>query len=216
MKNLPIISLSLVVALQITACISKNQETNTKENLPSTHTMTVEVNTDTKHKSKGDTTTFINADEEDNGSTTVDQIAKDTGSQKETMISQVLESTHVPLKAETPVKKAKIVFEKSVFDMGELVEGEKRAFKFEFENVGDAPLSIASARATCGCTIPSYPFIDIMPGEKGYIGVEYHSVGKEGPQTPEITITSNASQPSYKLYLKAVVVPKGQGKRDTL
>ena len=54
--------------------------------------------------------------------------------------------------------KAIAMFSEKNYDFGYIKE-EKGAVshEFEFENVGDEPLIIVSATASCGCTRPEYP-----------------------------------------------------------
>lgn len=125
---------------------------------------------------------------------------------------------------ESSKKKAKkrfpeIEFETHLYDFGEIMQGDKIETKFIFKNTGTAPLTITKADATCGCAAPSIPFMDIMPGEKGYIGILYNSVGKEGEEYPEVTIFSNAkTYPNQVLKLQGFVkVPeKEEEKTDSL
>ncbi len=112
-------------------------------------------------------------------------------------------------------KAAEIEFDDYLFDFGEITEGDKVDFKFTFKNTGNAPLSITEADATCGCATPSIPFMDILPGEEGYIGVNYNSVGKEGEENPQVTIYSNAKKtPIIVLKLKGTVKPKKEMKEE--
>lgn len=105
-----------------------------------------------------------------------------------------------------PKKYPHIVFEDSEYDFGEIEQGESVKHNFVFKNIGEAPLSISKATATCGCTQPSFPFIDILPDEEGYIGVAYFSVGKEGIQEPEISVfTNDKKNPMVTLKLKGFV-----------
>lgn len=122
-----------------------------------------------------------------------------------------------------PVKSApieylpKIKFDELSYDFGEITEGDIIKHNFTFTNVGKTKLSIEKATASCGCTKPSFPFIDIQPGETGYIGVTYHSVSKEGPQKPTITVFSNAHPNQMTLHLTGTVLPKTQeDANDTL
>ncbi|MEE9373922.1 MAG: DUF1573 domain-containing protein [Saprospiraceae bacterium] len=101
-----------------------------------------------------------------------------------------------------------LAFEEFVYEFGVITEGDIVKHDFYFKNTGKAPIIVKSATATCGCTIPSYPFIPIDPGEKGYIGVTYNSVGKSGIQTPIITVISNATQKIVKLKFTGTVVEK--------
>lgn len=62
--------------------------------------------------------------------------------------------------------------------------------KFEFTNTGDAPLIIKDVRSTCGCTVPSKPTGEIMPGKSDFITVKYNM--NPGPIRKTITVETNA------------------------
>ncbi len=97
----------------------------------------------------------------------------------------------------------KISFDNKVHEYGMIMQGDKVSHKFSFTNTGSADLVISDVSASCGCTKPSYPFIPIAPGEKGYIGVNFDSKGKLGRQKPSVTVVSNAG--TTKLYLEGFV-----------
>jgi len=82
-------------------------------------------------------------------------------------------------------------FEKEVYDFGEIKEGEKVTYDFKFKNIGNSPLIISSATATCGCTIPDYPKEPVAPGAEGVIRVIFNSAGKPGMQNKIVSITAN-------------------------
>ena len=82
-------------------------------------------------------------------------------------------------------------FEKEVYDFGEIKEGEKVTYDFKFKNIGNSPLIISSATATCGCTIPEYPKEPLAPGAEGLIRVVFNSAGKAGMQNKIVSITAN-------------------------
>lgn len=82
-------------------------------------------------------------------------------------------------------------FEKEVYDFGEIKEGEKVTYDFKFKNIGNSPLIISSATATCGCTIPEYPKEPVAPGAEGLIRVVFNSAGKAGMQNKIVSITAN-------------------------
>ena len=63
--------------------------------------------------------------------------------------------------------------------------------KFQFTNTGDAPLIIKDVRSTCGCTVPSKPTGEIMPGKSDYITVKYNM--NPGPIRKTITVETNAT-----------------------
>jgi hypothetical protein len=99
------------------------------------------------------------------------------------------------------------------YDFGTIKEGEKVTHVFEFKNVGDQPLQILKAEATCGCTKPEFSPRPVMPGKTGTIKVTFDSAGKPGPAHKDITIQSNAvqddkSKDRYVLTMKGQVQPK--------
>lgn len=114
-------------------------------------------------------------------------------------------------KVETKEKKevlSEIAFRRNFYNYGEVNQGEIVEHEYEFTNIGEAPLVIKDVVVSCGCTQPSYPFVAIAPGEKGYIGVKFDSKTKEGDQKSIITVTANTEPAVWKLYLDGnVVVP---------
>ena len=100
-------------------------------------------------------------------------------------------------------KRSQIKFENPIYKGGEITEGDVVKHQFKFSNTGKFPLEILKAEGTCGCTVPSFPFLAIEPGGEGYIGVIYHSVGKVGEQSPEIVVTTDGipATVTLKMYL---------------
>ena len=109
-----------------------------------------------------------------------------TGSKNPTETQEIATVAAVDT-ANAPVFK----FEKEVYDFGEIKDGEKVTFDFKFKNIGNSPLIISSATATCGCTIPEYPKEPVAPGAEGLIRVVFNSAGKAGMQNKIISITAN-------------------------
>ena len=103
---------------------------------------------------------------------------------------------------------AKVRWQESIHDFGEIVEGDVINHSFKFTNTGNVPLEIKEAKASCGCTRPSFPFILIPPGESNQIGVTYHSVGKDGDQVAEVTVIANTEPKVTVLKLRGHVKPK--------
>ncbi len=64
--------------------------------------------------------------------------------------------------------KTKMVFPEDKFNFGKIKEGEKVRHAFKFKNLGDNPLMISDAIASCGCTVPSFfQRADIARGRRG-------------------------------------------------
>ena len=76
-------------------------------------------------------------------------------------------------------KPAQIKFDKTTHNFGTFSEKEpKVTCSFTYTNVGDQPLVINQAVASCGCTVPEYTKEPVKAGEKGEIKVTYNGAGK--------------------------------------
>ena len=109
--------------------------------------------------------------------------------------------------------KAIAMFTEKNHDFGYIKE-EKGAVShdFEFENVGDEPLIILSATASCGCTRPEYPTKPIKPGKKGKIKVTFSPIGRPGPFRKEIRVKTNARNKVVRLHIEGSVIGKDSQK----
>ena len=100
----------------------------------------------------------------------------------------------------------KIEFEETLYDFGNFSEEEGFVnHSFKFKNVGNAPLIIINAKATCGCTVPSYPKAPIAPGETGVIDVKYSAIGRPGFFNKSIKIITNGEPAEKSLVIKGNV-----------
>lgn len=77
---------------------------------------------------------------------------------------------------------------------------------FRFVNSGDEPLLIVGARASCGCTQPSYPDEAVAPGDTSMISVTYDPSGRPGRFSKYIYVDSNAPSKRDKLLIEGVVI----------
>lgn len=96
------------------------------------------------------------------------------------------------------------------YDFGTVKEGVDVVHEYEFKNVGDQPLQILRADASCGCTTPEWPKTPVLPGKSAKVKVTFKSQGRVGPVNRDITIQSNAvqddkSKERYILTLKGTV-----------
>jgi hypothetical protein len=102
----------------------------------------------------------------------------------------------------------KFKFENDTHDFGKIKEGDKVTYKFNFANVGKAPLIISKVEASCGCTKPEWPTTPVKPGEGGQITVTYDSAGHNGLVDKMITITANTDTATTTLHLVGEVLKK--------
>lgn len=102
-----------------------------------------------------------------------------------------------------------ITFEETEHDFGKINEADGRvSYIFNFKNEGMSPLVLSNVRASCGCTTPTWTKEPVEPGQTGSITVTYNPNGRPGRFQKTITITSNATEPSMRIYIKGEVIPK--------
>lgn len=109
--------------------------------------------------------------------------------------------------------KGQFQFVDSVFNFGQINDGEVVEHTFRFKNVGKGPLSIVKVEASCGCTTPKWTKEVIPPGGEGSITATFDSNGKGGPDNPlvEKSISvdfDNAERAFIVLLFKANILAK--------
>ena len=101
-------------------------------------------------------------------------------------------------------KTAEIKFDKITHDFGKFAEKSPVvSCVFTFQNVGDAPLVINQAIASCGCTVPEYTKEPVQPGQKGELKVTYNGKGKRvGRFSKTITVHCNGNPEIIRLTIE--------------
>ncbi len=103
---------------------------------------------------------------------------------------------------------AKIEFEETVINFGEISQGEKVKKRYRFKNTGNSSLIISNATGSCGCTVPLWPKQPIKPGQEGEIEVVFDSNGKQGRVHNTVTLIANTQPNKTVVALKGdVIVP---------
>ena len=106
----------------------------------------------------------------------------------------------------TTFAQAQIKFDKSEYNFGTFSEDSPvQKCTFTFTNVGDKPLVINQAAASCGCTIPTYTKNPVKPGEKGTVEVTYNGKTK-------FTIRTNGVPEITRLYIEGTMTESKTGK----
>lgn len=105
---------------------------------------------------------------------------------------------------------AQIKFDKMTHDFGTFSENNPIVTAtFTFTNVGNAPLVIHQAVASCGCTVPDYTKEPVQPGQTGNIKVTYNGTGRyPGNFKKSITIRTNAQTEMVRLYIEGNMTAK--------
>lgn len=98
-----------------------------------------------------------------------------------------------------------IKFESQTVNYGRIDKGSDGTREFKFTNVGKSPLKITRVKSSCGCTIPTYPKTEIMPGESNIIKVKYNTK-KIGKFSKSVSIFTNTVPERNVLRIKGTVV----------
>ncbi|MDA3910145.1 MAG: DUF1573 domain-containing protein [Bacteroidales bacterium] len=101
-------------------------------------------------------------------------------------------------------KNETIVFNQLEHDYGTITQGADGNCEFGFTNNGQKPLVLSNVRASCGCTVPTWPKEPIQPGETGVIKVKYDTK-RVGSFNKSITVSSNAENSTVILRIKGNV-----------
>ena len=101
-------------------------------------------------------------------------------------------------------KGAEIKFDTLTYNFGKFSEKNPVvSCTFTFANVGDEPLVVNQAVASCGCTVPEYTKTPVQPGEKGEIKITYNGTGKfPGHFKKSITVRTNGIVEMTRLYIE--------------
>jgi hypothetical protein len=114
----------------------------------------------------------------------------------------------------TPKGTAKFV--DTVFDFGNIHDGDVVQHTFKFINVGEGPLTVAKVEASCGCTSPEWTKEVIPPGGEGKVVATFDSKGRGGVENPLVeknidVLFENATNGAILLVFKARIKSTDNG-----
>ena len=78
--------------------------------------------------------------------------------------------------------------------------------RFRVVNDGDEPLVILAARASCGCTVPSFTSEGIAPGDTAVVNVIYNPTGRPGKFNKKIKVDLNCEPSQSVLTISGTVI----------
>jgi hypothetical protein len=93
----------------------------------------------------------------------------------------------------------KIKFSELEHNFGDIKQGDVVTTTFYLKNTSDSIVVIEDARASCGCTVPSYKKGPIGKGEYASIKATFNSTGKSGRTEKTITVRTTAGTKVLKL-----------------
>lgn len=103
-----------------------------------------------------------------------------------------------------------ISFDKDTHDFGTVKEGEVVEASFLVTNTGKSDLVITDAKATCGCTVPTWPKEAVSPGKSAEIQVKFNTNGKPNKQSKTVTLYTNTEKGIETIKIIGMVTPKNK------
>ncbi|WP_299624168.1 DUF1573 domain-containing protein [uncultured Tenacibaculum sp.] len=103
-----------------------------------------------------------------------------------------------------------VVFDREVHDFGIVDEGFVVETSFKVTNSGKSDLVITNAKASCGCTVPTWPKEPIKPGETKEVQVKFNTSGKPNKQSKTVTLYTNTVKGREEVKISGMVTPKNK------
>ncbi len=73
-------------------------------------------------------------------------------------------------------------------NFGKIKQNVPVTYNFEIKNISNSPVVVASATASCGCTVPEKPEQPIEPGKVGQLKVQFNAP-TVGPINKDVYVT---------------------------
>jgi hypothetical protein len=105
-----------------------------------------------------------------------------------------------------PGKYPVMTFDKTEHDFGRIAQGTNVEHLFTFTNTGEAPLVLSDAKASCGCTVPTFTKDPIPPGGRGEMLVKFNGSG-QNQRTIPVTVTANTERGTERVTVNVFVEP---------
>jgi hypothetical protein len=77
---------------------------------------------------------------------------------------------------------------------------------YQYVNTGDSPLAITKARATCGCTSPTFDPAPLAPGDTATITVSFNPISRLGRFDKKVYVDTNTDPSRSTLTLHGTVI----------
>ncbi len=105
--------------------------------------------------------------------------------------------------------KGEIKFETEQHNFGVVKEdGGNHNHIFFFSNTGEEPVVITNVRSSCGCATPDWTRQPVMPGEKGFVKVDFNPRNMPGRFNKTIVVSTNGITPNRVLRILGEVTPR--------
>jgi hypothetical protein len=126
---------------------------------------------------------------------------------KKLLVSLLVLSIGFSASAQTAIKKAEniIQFKEIKHNFGKIKQGVPVTHDFMFANIGNDPLIIETASASCGCTTPTWPQQPIMKGKDDKLKAGFNAAAP-GPFEKTIFVKLKGIDAPYELKISGEVL----------
>jgi hypothetical protein len=126
---------------------------------------------------------------------------------KKLLVSLLVLSIGFSASAQTAVKKAEsiIKFKEIKHSFGKIKQGVPVTHDFMFANIGNEPLIVETASASCGCTTPTWPQQPIMKGKEDKLKAGFNAAAP-GPFEKTIFVKLKGIDAPYELKISGEVL----------
>ena len=126
---------------------------------------------------------------------------------KKLLVSLMVLSIGFSASAQTAVKKAEniIKFMEIKHNFGKIKQGVPVTHDFMFANIGNEPLIVETASASCGCTTPTWPQQPIMKGKEDKLKAGFNAAAP-GPFEKTIFVKLKGIDAPYELKISGEVL----------
>ena len=107
----------------------------------------------------------------------------------------------------------KIVFDKKIYDFGEIDRRSKAECLFTFINKSQTSVAILRVKSSCGCTLPVWSKEPVKPDDSGTIKLRYNT-NITGKFNKTVTLYTTADKKPIVLTIKGEVVKKKESEND--
>ena len=98
-----------------------------------------------------------------------------------------------------------VSFKEKVYDFGKIKQGVPVTHDFQFTNIGNKPVVIESATASCGCTTPAWPQAPVAKGKTDKIKAGFNAAAP-GAFTKQVTVKVAGATAPMTLTIKGEVL----------
>lgn len=86
-----------------------------------------------------------------------------------------------------------ITFDETSYTFLEIIEGDSLDFEYSFKNTGTSTLMLLEVQVACGCTLSSWNYQPIAPGESSVLKIHFNSSLLSGIKKNFIDVYTNGN-----------------------